>query len=201
MRRTDLAGTRFGRLTGLWPAGRYRREIVWACQCDCGRVRAVLRNNLRTGNTKSCGCLNRDQATQAATQRFRKHGHSYRDRKPTPEYKSWQSAKERCFLKTHPKYCNWGGRGITMCDRWKDSFEAFLADMGRRPMGTSLDRFPNNDGNYEPGNCRWATPKEQASNKRQHGKRSDLLAMTSLSLRSSRATSPWLDSIVGMEEV
>ena len=97
---------------------------------------------------------------------FTTHGCSYRNGKPTPEYKSWQSAKERCFNPNATKYPRYGAIGVTMCERWKNSFETFLADMGPRPDGMTLDRFPKIDGNYEPGNCRWATPKEQANNRK-----------------------------------
>lgn len=94
---------------------------------------------------------------------FYKHGHSSN---PSPEYKSWESMKQRCL---NPKFIGfkyYGGRGVSICKRWLESFENFLSDMGPRPEGHSLDRFPDRNGNYEPGNCRWATPKEQQRNKR-----------------------------------
>lgn len=96
---------------------------------------------------------------------YRKHGHSSRKLK-TPTYGSWQAMKMRCFDVANKKFHLYGGRCITVCDQWKDSFEQFLADMGERPMGKTLDRYPNKNGNYEPGNCRWATQDEQHSNRR-----------------------------------
>lgn len=163
----DIAGIRFGRLTALRPtAQRQHNKVIWECQCDCGRSTKVQGCNLRSGLTRSCGCLQPQRA--AETQKARaKHGHAHRDGfgGHSRTYRSWMSAKQRCFAEADPYYHDYGGRGITMCDRWRYSFPAFLADMGERPQGKTLDRI-NSDGNYEPGNCRWATPMEQRHNRR-----------------------------------
>jgi NTP pyrophosphatase (non-canonical NTP hydrolase) len=126
----------------------------WECLCDCGNIVSVPTNNLRSGNTKSCGC------GQPRT----KHGGS-----GTAEFKAWASAKGRCFNPQNSAYRYYGGRGITVCDRWASSFQDFLKDVGLKPAPEySLDRI-NPDGNYEPGNVRWATPTEQIENRKVRG--------------------------------
>ena len=166
----DLTGQRFTRLLVKSYAGNGN----WNCVCDCGKTKVVYAGNLRgsgKGKTKSCGCLKSEilSGQTGPESRSFKHGHNgYKGRKTTPTYNSWQSAKGRCDKSNHHAFKNYGGRGITFCERWRGEhgFENFLADMGERPKGKTLDRYPDNDGNYEPGNCRWATSREQLLNNR-----------------------------------
>ena len=156
----DLTGQTFGRLTVIGPAARRKYGIpTWDCKCQCAVVLPVAGKCLKNGNTQSCGCQRRENLST--------HGKSY-----TPTFSSWSSMLTRCFNPKYKRYADYGGRGITVCERWRiikrgdDGFKNFLADMGERPDGKTLDRV-NNDGNYEPGNCRWATAAEQRSNQRE----------------------------------
>lgn len=153
MARTDLTGHVFGMLTveHREPGPRDRAHPPrWRCRCACGGTTVALASNLTTGRTQSCGCGRI------------KHGLSR-----TPTWVSWKSMLDRCRAPRGKNHANYAARGIRVCAEWQDEhgFERFLADMGERPEGTTLDR-KDNDGNYEPGNCRWATPVEQRANRR-----------------------------------
>lgn len=154
----DLTGMKFDRLEVLGKSEEHTAPTYkWLCRCACGEVVDVRRGQLVVGSVRSCGCLRRE----IAATRFRKHFG-----KGTPEYSTWQNAKDRCSNPNNAHYALYGGRGIKMCDKWAADFTAFLQDVGKRPDGmTSLDRI-DPDGDYAPGNCRWATQKQQCNNKR-----------------------------------
>lgn len=146
------AGDRFSMLTVLRRAEKHPKKVRFECVCDCGTVKVVAKDHLIGGSTKSCGCHRRsilDHRTHGA--RVGQHS--------TPAYRSWKAMKARCSNPNDLFYRRYGGRGIKVCERWH-SFENFLADMGERPSGTSIDRI-DNDGNYEPSNCKWSTVAEQ----------------------------------------
>jgi len=165
MRLKDLTGQKFGRLSVIERSGSTKSggNATWSCICDCGRTTTVESNTLRRGDTVSCGCWRKEILLHT------KHGESAcgTGTRPTTEYTCWVNMRLRCFNPNDQHWADYGGRGITVCERWRDSFENFLVDMGRKPTSAhSIDRWPNNDGNYELSNCRWATQKEQASNRR-----------------------------------
>lgn len=135
---------------------------TWECTCQCGKTVRVFGHHLRRGLIKSCGCLNRQPITGPTNYR---HGHTA-NRKPTRTFQSWCNMIQRCTNPNASMYHMYGARGVTVCKRWRADFRNFLADMGECPNGRTLDRYPNFAGNYEPGNCRWATPKQQANNTR-----------------------------------
>lgn len=151
----DLTGQRFERLVVIEQAGRLNANVVWKCSCDCGNEIAVRSNSLRRGITRSCGCLQKE----GASSREKTHGMS-----KTREFKTWSSMIGRCRNDRQENFHNYGGRGITVCDRWKD-FKAFYEDMGLRPKGMSLERV-NNDLGYSPVNCTWADMRAQSANTR-----------------------------------
>lgn len=149
-------GLRFGNLIVVKPDREIKGRLAWVCECDCGNTCVVVSTSLRTGNTKSCGCLRR----KITSERFRTHGQS----KTGDTYGIWLGIMARCYNKNRKAYKDYGGRGIKVCDRWHD-FSNFYSDMGDRPSGYTLDRIRNNE-DYGPTNCRWTSYDEQANNRR-----------------------------------
>lgn len=159
-RRNLIGHPPFGRLTVLRRGPDYTRNghsrSQWYCQCACGTEILVLAQSLLCGATVSCGCFHKEQVSQL----FTTHGLTH-----TPEYQSWNHMKGRCLNPQDKAYKNYGGRGISACQRWIDSFESFLEDMGPQPSPQhTLDRYPDMNGNYEPSNTRWASTREQMYN-------------------------------------
>lgn len=143
----EIKNRKFGRLTAI----RYVGDSKWWCRCDCGTSLAVITTNLTKGNSTSCGCQRRESLF--------KHGMGR-----TALYHAWVAMRSRCNNPKDAAFANYGGRGIKVCERWNE-FPNFLADMGNRPKGYQIDRI-DNDGDYEPGNCRWVSPKANLNNKR-----------------------------------
>lgn len=154
-KKTDLRKQKFGRLTAIKIVEKTKSGNRWLCSCECGNKTIVVSSELRRGSTKSCGCLRKELSKIKSTT----HGLSY-----TPEYVSWCRMRSRCLDKSHSKYKDYGGRGITVCERWLD-MKNFYLDMGKRPDGLTLERI-NNDKGYSPDNCEWATMRTQCHNRR-----------------------------------
>lgn len=164
----EIAGKRFGRLVAREPLPRTKGQRPWLCVCDCGKEHVTTASALISGRVQSCGCLNQEMLIARNT----KHGYALRGRKH-PLYIVWAQMIKRCERPGDRSYKYYGARGIRVCARWRNSFSAFLADVGDRPApGMSLDR-KDNDGDYEPGNVRWATKSDQAKNRRPQRSRSN----------------------------
>lgn len=161
VKKLEIAGLKFGRLTAVRYSGSDSHgSATWLFRCACGAEVVAAAKAVKFGTKKSCGCLFKEIAAARCAERAR-HGMT-----DTPTWRSWSRMLDRCTNKNHIKYERYGGRGVVVCDRWA-VFENFLADMGLRPEGKTLDRWPNPDGNYEPQNCRWATPMQQRHNRSQ----------------------------------
>ena len=176
----DLLGQTFGALT-IIGAERIGDRRQWRCQCVCGSARMATTGQLKSGLARSCGCKTRENRLRSRTT----HGEGSSKGVRTKEYRTWAHIRGRCVNPTDAAWKYYGGRGIQICERWRDSFESFLADMGRAPSAKhSIDRIDVN-GHYEPNNCRWTTADVQAKNQRRHIGKSFYRAMLAAATRNS----------------
>ncbi len=158
----NITGLMFHQLKAIRRVDNIGTQPTWLFECTCGVRKPIASSPVRRGNTKSCGCTSVARSSAAKT----KHGEAIQGKRTT-EYRIWKAMRERCDNPNVDAYPDYGGRGITVCQRWRESYLNFLEDMGRRPSNRhTLDRYPDNDGNYEPSNCRWATWEQQAANRR-----------------------------------
>ena len=158
MKRKDMKGQKWGFLKVVEFSHIHKGLAYWLVECDCGKIKAVCGSQIRRNKTTSCGCIKKARLALGPL-KIKKHGMC-----GTATYRTWASMKARCYNERNTRYYDYGGRGIKVCKRW-DIFENFLADMGVRPKGVSIDRRDNHRG-YSPDNCYWATPKQQQNNMR-----------------------------------
>lgn len=161
MRKLDLSGMKFNRLLVISECDDSVKKYGWHCLCDCGSKTIVATGALKSGQIKSCGCLWKERAHKGT------HGHTKGG--PSATYRSYAAMIRRCYSKDYHEYCEYGGLGILVCDRWREGFKNFLEDMGEAPNGYTLDRINNRLG-YSKDNCRWATKKQQARNRKTNRK-------------------------------
>ncbi len=180
------------------------RQTLWQCACDCGNVITIPSCRFVTGNTRSCGCLNRERLSERFGRKFT-HGHATGGT-VSPTYRSWQSMRNRCLYTGDRCYSTYGGAGITVCPRWRESFEAFFADVGERPSGKTIDRIDGSKGylcgrfeccGQDETNCRWATPTEQTRNR----KATKLSSAKVIDIRTRRAAGRDRRSIARSHEI
>ncbi len=165
----DLINRKFGRWLVIRSAPASSHGPKWRCRCDCGIERDVFQFHLRSNKSRSCGCISAEQVATIGHANL-KHGHTVGGW--SKEYRSWRAMKQRCYDRGNINFENYGGRGIRVCKIWLNDFQAFLQHVGSAPSPRhSIDRWPNNNGHYEPGNVRWATGSQQRANSRPRARR------------------------------